>query len=282
MTTILTVDWLQLNFYCLMRTWVLSGLILTMAFCCPQTPGENFCGLENSAFRTGERVTYKIYYTLAGIYIEAGEVSFSCVAEPFDGKPVYHIIAEGKTLPFYDNFYKVRDKYESFIDTASLQSYKFVRNVNEGDYKKYESVSFNKAGGTAITGDGVYKVPDCIQDALSAVYCARNLDYGKMRPGDKIGFSIFLDNQVFPSYIRYLGKEELKTKYGRFHTIKFKPLLIKGTLFEAGEKMTVWVSDDSNHIPLRVESPITVGSVKADMADFRNRRSSLSSRINNR
>jgi hypothetical protein len=100
-----------------------------------------------------------------------------------------------------------------------------------------------------------------------------------MLPGDKIPFSMFLDNQVYNLYIRYLGKEVIKTKYGKFHAIKFKPLLIKGAIFQGGEKMTVWVSDDANHIPVRVESPISVGSVKVDMMDFRNCRSPLTSLI---
>lgn len=262
-----------------MRTSGLSGILLLMAFCLPQTVPESFCGLRNTAFQSGETVTYKIYYTLAGVYLEAGRVNFSCRAESFQGKPAYHLVAVGNTLPFYDNFYKVRDRYESFIDSTSMRPYQFTRSVSEGDQKKYENISFNKAGGTAITGNGVYKVPECIQDVLSAMYVARNLNFDGLRPGDKIPFSMFLDNQVYPSYIRYLGKEIIKTKYGSFHAIKFKPLLIRGTLFQAGEKMTVWVSDDPNHIPLRVESAVTVGKVKADMMDFRNRRAPLSSQI---
>jgi len=111
------------------------------------------------------------------------------------------------------------------------------------------------------------------------MYYARNIDYDKMQPGDKIPFSMFLDNQVYNLYIRYVGKETIKTKYGKFRAIKIKPLLIKGTIFEGGEKMTVWVSDDANHIPVRVESPISVGSVKIDMMDFQNRRSPLTSLI---
>ncbi len=262
-----------------MRIFGLNGICLLMAFCLPETPGEGFCAVKNTAFHAGESVTYQIYYTLAGIYIEAGQVNFSCRVEQLNDKPVYHIIAEGKTLPFYDHFYKVRDKYESFIDTASLQPYKFLRSVREGDFQKKENISFNKAVGTAITNDGVYKVPPCVQDVLSAMYYARNLNFDQMRPGDKIQFFMFLDNQLYPSYIRYLGREIIKTKYGKFHAIRFKPLLIKGTLFEAGEKMTVWVSDDPDHIPLRVESPVTVGSVKADLMDFRNRRVPLTSQI---
>ena len=80
-------------------------------------------------------------------------------------------------------------------------------------------------------------------------------------------------------YIRYMGKETVKTKYGKFKTIKFRPLLLKGTIFEGGEKMTVWISDDKNKIPVRIESPISVGSIKVDMMTYRNLRHPLSSLI---
>ena len=256
-------------------TWI--GLLILTTISFPLHAGDDFCSVRNTAFQANESITYKVYYTLAGVYIAAGEATFTNVIENLNGKPVYHVTGEGKTYSFYDNFFRVRDKYESFIDTATLQPYKFIRNVNEGTYKKYESVSFNKSANTAITNSGVFKTPGCIQDVISSLYYARNIDFSKMQPGDKIPFSMFLDNQVYDLYIRYLGKEIIKTKYGKFRAIKFKPLLIKGTIFEGGEKMTVWVSDDPNHSPVRVESPISVGSVKVDMMDFRNRRSPLSS-----
>jgi len=245
----------------------------------PLRAGDEFCGMQNHAFQANESVTFRVYYTLAGVYIAAGEATFTSSLEVLGGRPVYHVTGEGKTYSFYDNFFRVRDKYESFIDTTNLQPLKFIRQVNEGSFKKYENISFNKTAHTAITNSGVFKTPDCIQDVLSSMYYARNIDFNSMKPGDKIPFSMFLDNQVYNLYIRYIGKEVVKTKYGKFHAIKFKPLLIKGTIFEGGEKMTVWVSDDANHIPLRVESPISVGSVKVDMMDFKNRRSPLSSLI---
>jgi hypothetical protein len=98
----------------------------------------------------------------------------------------------------------------------------------------------------------------------------------KYKPATAFRYA-FLDNEVFNMYIRYLGKETIKTKYGKFDAIKFKPLLLKGTIFEGGEKMTVWVSDDANRIPVRVESPISVGSVKVDMMGYRNLRYPLTS-----
>lgn len=241
--------------------------------------GDEFCGIRNTAFQAGENTVFKVYYTVAGVFIAAGEASFTIAQEKLNNKPVYHITGDGKTYSFYDKFFKVRDKYETYIDTATLLPQKFIRNVYEGGYKKYENVTFNQQTNTAITNDGVFKVPNCVQDVLSSIYYARNIDFNKYKPGDKIPFAMFLDNETYNLYIRYLGKETIKTKYGKFKAIKFKPLLIKGTIFEGGEKMNVWVSDDANHLPLRIESPISVGSVKVDMMSYRNLRYPLSALI---
>jgi hypothetical protein len=245
----------------------------------PLRAGDGFCEIRNSSFSNGEQITLKVFYTVVGAYFGAGEATFNTTLEKLGGKPVYHITGDGKTYSFYDNFFKVRDKYETFIDTATLQPYRFIRNVDEGGYKKYENVTFNKGTNTAVTNKGVYKVPDCVQDVLSAVYYSRNIDFNKYKVNDRITFSMFLDNEIYEMYIRYLGKETIKTKYGKFKAIKFKPLLIKGTIFEGGEKMTVWVSDDRNHIPVRIESPISVGSVKIDMIGYKNLRYPLTSLV---
>ena len=261
--------------------YVLILCLPLMAFSLPagvSSQGQDsFCGERNSTTQAGELVKYNVYYALAGIYVNAGTASFSNNLETLNGKPVYHIKAEGVTHPSYDWIYKVRDLYETFMDTATLKPMKFIRNVREGDFKHYENITFNHNVGTAITNSGVYKVPPCIQDVLSAVYNARNLDFNGYKKDDRIPFKMFLDNQVYDSYVRYLGKEQVKTKYGTFNAIKFRPLLVEGTIFTGGEKMTVWVSDDQNHVPLRIESPIIVGSIKVDMMTFRNLRYPLKS-----
>ena len=231
------------------------------------------------AFQPNEKISYNVYYSVIGIYVNAGTATFTTSSERFQNADVFHVVGEGSTNPSYDWIYKVRDKYETFIDTGSLQPLKFLRNVDEGGYKKYENVTFNRNANTAVTTEGVFKVPDCVQDVLSAVYYSRNIDFNKYNVNDKIPFSMFLDNEVYSMYIRYLGKETVKTKYGKFKAIKFKPLLIKGTIFEGGEKMTVWVSDDANHIPIRIESPIVVGKVKVDMMSSKNLRYPLTSLI---
>jgi hypothetical protein len=244
--------------------------------------GDDFCGIRNYAFKDGEQISFNVFYSVIGIFVNAGAATFSVQTEKLNNKPVYHIIGEGTSNSNYDWIFKVRDKYESFIDTANLQPLKFLRDVNEGGYKINENVTFNQQANTAISAKGVLKVPNCIQDVLSAIYYARNIDFTKYQIEDKIPFTMYLDNEIYNLYIKYLGKETIKTKYGKFNAIKFKPLLVKGTLFSGGEKMTVWVSDDPNHIPLRIESPIVVGSVKVDMMHYQNLRYPLSSMISKR
>lgn len=247
-----------------------------------ETPFQEFCGIRNTAFKAGEKVSYTVYYAVAGIYVNAGTATFTNTLENMNGRPTYHIIGEGTTNSSYDFLYKVRDRYETYIDTATLQALKFIRNVNEGGYKKYQNVTFNKTANTAVTNDGVFKVPECVQDVVSSVFYARNIDFSKLRVNDRIAFSMFLDNEVHNMYIRYMGRETVKTKFGKFNTFKFKPLLLKGTIFEGGEKMTVWVTDDQNRIPVRIESPIAVGKVKIDMMSYENLRYPLDGLIRKR
>jgi hypothetical protein len=267
-----------------MRVFITVSILLLMVLSFPLLAGDetpSFCGgIRNKAFLAGESLTYKVSYSVAGVkFATAGEATFNTTFEHFNGKDVYHIVGEGKTYPFYDKFFKVRDKYESYIDTATLQPYKFIRDVDEGGYKTYENVTFNKTTNTAIMKAGVFKVPDCIQDVCSAMFYARNIDFSNLKINDKIPFYMFLDRQVYPLYVRYLGKETIRTSYAKFRTIKFRPLLVKGTMFEGGEKMTVWVTDDPNHIAVRVESPITVGKVSVDMTMYHNLRYPLSSLV---
>lgn len=232
----------------------------------------DFCEIKNTTTQNGEEITYTIYYALAGAHVNAGTTTFSNKLEKFNGKTVYHMIGVGGSNTKYDWIYKVRDRYESYIDTATMQPLKFFRDVKEGSTKKVETVNFNHSNHTATNETGTYKVPPCVQDVLSTIYYARNIDFDKYKKGDKIPFQMFLENQVYDLYIRYQGKEDVKTKYGKFNAIKFKVLLIPGTIFKGGEEMTVWVSDDSNHIPVRIESQILIGSIKVDMTGYKNLR----------
>ena len=106
-------------------------------------PVNEFCNVRNTSFVVGEQINFTVYYAVAGIFVNAGSAEFTSQLERLNGRPVFHITGVGKTHHTYDWIFKVRDQYETFVDTVTMQPLKFIRNVQEGGYKKYENVTFN-------------------------------------------------------------------------------------------------------------------------------------------
>lgn len=240
---------------------------------------NDFCSTKNTSFADKERLTMRVYYNMSFIWINAGTAEINTSVEELNGHKTYHVVGTGRTAKSYEWFFKVRDKYETYLDKETMLPSRFVRTVNEGGFKINQDVAFNHKKGTATSEKKTITIPKCTHDVLSAVCFARNINYDNYEVGDKIPFTMYIDDENFELYIKYLGKEEINTRMGKFKAIKIRPLLVSGTVFQSGEKMIVWVSDDSNHVPLRVESQIAVGSIKADLVDYANLRNPFTSMI---
>jgi hypothetical protein len=242
-------------------SWLFAILLYTFSFSAKA---------QGYAFQPGEKITYSVAYHVIGLYVNAGKATFTTSKANYPNGDVYHLVGEGATNSSYDWIYKVRDRYESYYDASTMQPVKSVRNVSEGKYKKYEEVTFDTQTNTAVTPKGSYKVPEKVQDVISSMYYARSINFSNYRPGDKIPFNMFLGRDVYSMYIKYMGKESVKTKYGTINTIKLQPLLLKGNSFKGGDDMTVWVTDDNNHVPVRIQSKLSVGSIKVDLVQYEN------------
>lgn len=251
-------------------------IVILVALICyyPLSVIAQDCQVKNTSFQFGERIEYTIYYHLAGIWVGAGEVYFKVDSSRIGKKDFYHFDSYGETFKKYDWIYKVRDHYEAYASVKEFESFRFKRKVNEGDTYIREDYLFNQKENSVYTlrqmeeDEAMRKdtvdLPKCSFDVLSMIYLARNIDYSNYKIGDKIPIRIFIDNESHDTYIRYLGVEELKVKeLGKYRCIKFSPMLIEGTIFNAGEDMTVWVTDDKNRVPLLIETPILVGSIRA-------------------
>ena len=249
--------------------------IIAVGFIVPYSAFAQSAVAQNGAFQLTEKLSYNVYYNVIGIYVKAGTATFTMSGEKIQDQDVFHVVGEGSTNPNYDWIFKVRDRYESYFSTTDLKPVKFVRNINEGKYKKREEITFNHQTNTAVTNNGVYKVPENVQDVISVMYYMRSINYDQYKGGDKIPFTMFLDDKVYTMSIHYIGKETVKTRHGKLKTIKLKPMLLKGSVFEGGEKMTIWITDDANHIPVQVESPLTVGKVKMDLVHYENLKNPL-------
>lgn len=260
-------------------TLVLLSPVISLAQCVP----------PNQAFRSGEELKYTIHYNWGAIWMAAGEVTFTATAESYKGRSAYHFKGTGGTYPKYDWFYKVRDTYESWADTSTLKPFRFIRDSNEGGNSVYNDYVFDHRKKLVYTGtrdknnqlnlDSV-RITNCTVDVMTAIYYARCIDFSKYQPNDTIPLTLVLDNKVYPVHIRYIGKDIYEHKQlGKFNCIKFRPLLIEGTIFKGGEDMTVWVTDDKNKIPLYVETPIIVGTIKVYLMGMKGLRNPVTSKI---
>lgn len=263
--------------------------LLFAIICAEPVLAQKECEVPHKAFKDGESLTYKVYYNWGQLWVGAGEVSFDVKLEDFRGRPTYHFTSKGKTYKAYDWFFKVRDVYQAYSDTSTLRPHYFKRDVSEGDYYFRKEYVFNhkrkKAYAVAKTLDQAVRkdtidLPRCTYDVLSIIYFARCIDFSKYKPQDTIPITIMLDQKIENIYIRYLGKGTHQTdRLGKFRCIKFSPLLVSGSIFKEGDEMVVWVTDDENQVPIYVESPIIVGTIKAKIKSMKNLKHKVTSKI---
>lgn len=252
-----------------------SLVILFVFLLCSSIPFESKsqCLENKEPFVVGEKVAYEVYYNWGFIWVNAGKVNFTVNPGLFNGKAVYHFVSEGTSKPNYDWLYKVRDRYESKVTIEGFQPLWFQRDTDEGNFKvdeEYHYLSEKNQVAFSLTDTDNPLVKDtlniepCTFDVITMVYYARTLDFSKYNKNDKIPINVLIDGEAHNLYIRYLGTEVIETREKKkFECIKFKPLLVEGSIFKGGEDMTVWVTNDKNKIPILVEAKIIVGSIKA-------------------
>ena len=257
-----------------------------VAFANGDKAGEDECNLDNEVFVADEVLVYKLYYNWKFVWIPAGEVKF----EVKESDLYYDYYATGKTYESYDNFFKVRDYYYSRVDKKTLFPVNFVREIEEGKYTRYDSIVFNQNINKAVSHWGSKKenikpyefdLDGCMQDMLSILYYVRNYNSAQFKEGDNIPVKVFFDKEVFPLKVRYDGQEKKKKikGLGKFNAMKFTPEVVAGYVFDEDTTMKLWVSDDNNKIPLLVESPVSVGSIKAVLKRYKNLKYPLTSQV---
>ena len=235
-------------------------------------------------------VSYKVSYNWKFIWIDAGEVTFTVSKSTFGEKSCLDIKAVGNTNPDYDLVFKARDRYESFVDSASLKPFRYMRETDDGGYKVYNDNFFNfdankvytYKDGTHVADEGLRDTTDIKSDTfdiLSMIYYFRCIDYSKYKAKDTIPISIFLDSKVYNLNVHYLGKETIKSDLGKFNCIKFSPALVSGTIFSEDNQLLVWVTDDENKIPVLIETPIVVGTVKATLQEYSGLRNPVKAKV---
>ena len=224
-------------------------------------------------YKIGEYAAYTLHFGVINVGFADLEITESV---QLNNRPTFHIVGKARTAPFFDWFFKVRDVYETFIDTNTLLPLMFKRAVNEGGYLINQRYQFNHNDSRVITQDSSFFIPINTQDMLSAFFLARTFKKESIIDGKSFYVSIFMDDENYQLEIKYLANEIIDTKWGKINCMVFQPKMQEGRVFENGEQLKIWITDDANHLLLKVEAEIWAGTIKAVLENYKKLKHPLS------
>lgn len=230
--------------------------------------------VAQSAYEVGEYLRFRLHYGM----VDAGEAELTIYPSPkkYQGRDAYHIVGKGRTLGAFNWFYKVDDTYETYLDTRGSFPWEFVRDIKEGGYKKFQHYEFHQDRAAVSTNKGdTFASLAFAQDMLSAFYHARTFDFSNVKVGDIFTIPTFVDEENYPLQIKFIGKETLKTRTGKYRCLKFVPVVQKGRVFKDEEDMIVWITDDANKIPVLAKAKVLVGSINMELVEYKNLRNPM-------
>lgn len=240
----------------------------------------------NNSFKVGEYLKYRVYYSSSLGNLTAGEAILTVEnwkdTKQGRTKDVYHITGKGNSKGMFNWFFKVRDKFESFVDKNTLLPYAFIRETREGKFRQDSRVIFDRDKNEAVTNSNPpKKVPANVHDFVSALYFMRTIRVEDFDADSMYYINFFLDDSVYTSAIKFQGKEDIETKWGYVRCLKIAPMMASGEVFAEKYPMFVYVSDDESHVPIFAKSEVVVGSVKMELIEYNNLTKTLVPKISN-
>lgn len=234
---------------------------------------------DDYSFSTGEILDYHINFG----FLKAGEGQMVIHDEIYQvkGNPCFKIDFYGKTTGAASWVSQVNDNWGAYIDAVEIKPHLTYRNIQEGNYRKKEIAEFNYKQNVIhykeldfntgkVKGTEEIKASDQIFDLICGMAYLRNYDFNTLSIGDTVSFKAFLEDTVYDFNIVYYGKEQVKTKVGKFNAHVLRPIMPENKMFSGTQPVTVWFSDDKNHIPVRIDADFVIGKGKCVLSDFKN------------
>lgn len=235
---------------------------LFFLWCYNDVFAQELTKISEPVFKVGEKLSYKMKY---GIFTAAeADIRIEASDKKFD-KPAFHLIAEGKTAGSFDFFYKVRNKYESYVDQNTILPYFYTENRREGKWKHTDNVTFDHQENKVTANKGTFQFKGKTFDFVSAYYFARTIDVSKMKIGEQFQLQYFLEDGFHNMGITYVGTEVVSCSLGKFNCLKFNPAIIPGRIFRKDSKLYLWVTNDGNRIPVKAHVEVLLGSITMDL-----------------
>lgn len=248
------------------------------------------CGIENKAFKSGEFLYYDLFFNWKFIWVKVGTASMSTVTSTYNGRQAYRtsLITRGNNK--LDKFFVMRDTLLSYCDMDLAPIY-FRKGAMEGKRYYVDELWYSYPNGNCHlkqhriehTGKHVWKeseYQDCIYDMMSIFLRARNFDAEKLKKGQNIPMPISDAKTLSNSWLKYKGKETFKVEGSNE---KFRCLVFSFIEREDGknhELIRFYVTDDRNHIPVRLDMFLSFGSAKAFLKGYKGVLNPMTSKLN--
>jgi hypothetical protein len=223
-------------------------------------------------FGNHEYLSFKVFYNLGFIWIEAGKVDFKLSRQQQENRDVFHIMSTGISNPSWDWLYTLCDTFEVNFEADSFRPINFRRNTSEGrkviqenyhfDYEQHQlyierQSQDSLAGSKNITLDGK------LYDILTATYVARSMDFTYAIIGDTVSLPLVHEGEKIILPIVFKGKVTIQNlKEENVSCYRFSAVIKTGSLFMKGETVDVWVSADDRQVPVSIEAKIVIGSIR--------------------
>lgn len=252
-------------------------MILALSFFCVSGFSQT-----NNAFKAGEKLTYVVSYSI-GVKADLAEFVFHVKDTKMKGHDTYHINAVAQTYASFNWFFILRDEYSTWLRKDNLKPVYAESNIREGSYRRSGNMTYDWDKKVVNTwwknpkiGTDNYRTLNLTEDSLDGLalfFNLRNTPLEEVKDGYSGYIELVLDEKIKRLEYKFLGREEKRiAKIGTVKTIKFSCQLTTSVdeSFEDGSEFFLWLSDDENKIPVYLESPIRVGSVKARLKSYSN------------
>ena len=265
-------------------------IILTIAFVLVSISGKAQCGIENTAFKSGEYLSYDLYFNWKFVWVKVGTASMSTVQSRYKGKSAWRSSLTTRSNSKLDKVFTLRDTLLSYC-TQDLAPLYFRKGAREGDRYYVDEIwySYPKNNNCHLkqhriehSGEHVWKeseYQDCIYDMMSIFLRARNFDASKFTIGENVPMPISDAKRLSNSWLKYQGKEtfEMEDTKQKFRCLVFS--FIEREDGKNHELSRFYVTDDANHIPVRLDMFLSFGSAKAFLKGYKGVRNPMKALI---
>jgi hypothetical protein len=215
-------------------------------------------------FSPGERAEYDVRY---GVF-HAGVGTLSVVGiDTVRGRDAYRFrmtLDGGVNLLLYR--YEIRDTMESWVDTATFQSLRFVqKQLHRGNPrdKHYEIFPDRRA-----FVDGTQNEQASVADPLDDIAMLFFVRAQPLPIGSTIDIPRHFKPESNPIRLAVLRKDTIEAAGKRWPTIVVAPTIKTSTMFGDG-KALVWLADDSTRVIVQINARAAVGSITMRLTSYR-------------